>query len=102
MDQIEAAIAELETEKQELLKSARETVSECLMSMAMATDRKIGSLRRAAEILAQSKTPPAEWQNLDRIIDELERAGCTRNGYVHAPEDVVANVIRDWLRSLRS
>lgn len=41
-----------------------------------------------------------EWQNLDRILDALEKAGCCRNGYVHAPEDVVANTIRDWLRSL--
>lgn len=41
-----------------------------------------------------------EWQNLDRILDALERAGCCRDGYVHAPEDVVANAIREWLRSL--
>ena len=45
-------------------------------------------------------TTKDEWQNLDRIIDALERAGCCRDGYVHAPEDVVANAIRDWLRSL--
>jgi len=48
-----------------------------------------------------SKNPPIpEWQNLDRILDVLEKAGCTRGGYVHAAEDVVANAIRDWLRTI--
>lgn len=42
-----------------------------------------------------------EWQNMDLIIDALERAGCCRDGYVIAPEDVVANAIRDWLRALQ-
>lgn len=38
------------------------------------------------------------WQNLDRILDVLRAAGCCKDSYVHAPEDVVANAIRDWLR----
>lgn len=37
------------------------------------------------------------WKNLDRIIDALEAAGCCKNGRVHAPEDVVAGAIRNWL-----
>ena len=43
-----------------------------------------------------------EWQNIDNILDVLEKAGCCRNGHVHAAEDVVANAIRDWLRALKS
>lgn len=45
-------------------------------------------------------TTMIEWQNIDKILDVLEQAGCCRNGYIHAPEDVVANTIRDWLRVL--
>lgn len=40
------------------------------------------------------------WQNIDKIIDALEAAGCCRNGQVSSSEDHVANTIRDWLRSL--
>ncbi len=39
----------------------------------------------------------SEWKNLDRIIDALEKAGCCHNGYINAPEDIVAHAIRDWL-----
>lgn len=39
------------------------------------------------------------WKNLDRILDVLQAAGCCKDGRVHAPEDVVANAIRDWLSS---
>ena len=42
----------------------------------------------------------AGWQNIDKIIDVLDKAGCCREGMVHAPEDVVANLLRDWLRAL--
>lgn len=59
MQEIEAAIDELEREKQALIRDARETVSECLWSMAMATDMKISALRRATAILDQRKSSPA-------------------------------------------
>lgn len=38
-------------------------------------------------------------ENIDRILDALEAAGCCRNNYVNAPEDVVANAIREFLRA---
>jgi hypothetical protein len=45
-----------------------------------------------------SKREP--WQNLDSILDVLDRAGCcTGTGYIHAAEDVVANALRNWLRT---
>lgn len=48
-------------------------------------------------------TTRADLENLDRIIDALQAAGCCRNGCVYAVEDVVANAIRDFIRAgLRS
>ena len=54
----------------------------------------------AFEPAPTGKPEPVAWQNLDKILDVLEAAGCCQNGYVNAPEDVVANALRDWLRSL--
>lgn len=39
------------------------------------------------------------WQNLDSILNAMEAADCCHDDYVHAPQDVVANALRDWLRS---
>lgn len=82
----------------------------------MALDRIAARWRTAEEIAASVRAliPPAtpapgaadraavieEWQNLDRIIDALEKAGLCKNSSVSAPEDVVANAIRDWLRAI--
>lgn len=44
-------------------------------------------------------TAQEPWQNLDLIIDALEKAECCRNGHVYAAEDVIAHAIRDWLRA---
>lgn len=41
------------------------------------------------------------WQNIDNILNLLDTNKCCKNGYVNAPEDVVASLIRDWLRELK-
>lgn len=56
-------------------------------------------LELARDLHEETEALP-QWQNLDHIIDVLEKAGCTKDGRVHAPEDVVANALRDWLREL--
>lgn len=61
---------------------------------AEAIDAKVAA--EAADEIERLRARP--WQNLDAIIDALEKANLTRGGYVNAPEDVVANTIRDWLR----
>lgn len=54
----------------------------------------------AAKVLKALGRSDEAWQNIDRIINSLEDAGCCRNGQVMASEDHVANTIRNWLRSL--
>ena len=59
-----------------------------------------GNIEEAAKEIERLRVQLAAqpWQNIDAILDALEAAGCCKNDYVHAPEDVVANTIRNWLR----
>jgi hypothetical protein len=78
----------------------KKEISRLILSNTWATmDEKVGGSFEAAEAII-ALFAKADWQNLDRIIDVLEKAGCCRDGYVNAPEDVVANTLRDWLRIL--
>ncbi len=53
--------------------------------------------RAAIAAIAAALNKP--WMDIDLIIDALDAAGCCKNGYVNAPEDVVARALRDWLSS---
>lgn len=56
MDEIEAMIAKLEQDRALHIKDARETISEYFWAQAMAVDRKIIALKKAAAIVREARS----------------------------------------------
>ena len=66
-----------------------------------ATGSNFSTFNEGLEGLARAalEAMPRPWQNIDHILNALDKAECSRHGHVYAAEDVVAKAIRDWLNA---